>query len=315
MCTGNNKNSIFGNKSDIIDIDDENSLKDSIISYDKTISQFYSFLDEVRSLKSSIENKIFEINISNRKINAKINKYAKYEHYSINRTRRELKNELNKRTEKAKEDLENHLSHSKNILLSLEKISKAILSFGDKNKSPLIRTWCYISEINKYNEKANNFLKIPKKTLIFTFNESNLSIDYTNYYFSGLPIPYDISVKKDENNKIEISWENEEHTVEDIYDKEKIEYEIEIKYNNKRKTFNSEAKILILDKLMGNKEYQIHIKTILGNSCSKWSAIQTFRSDDLKRKNDLNPYFSSFLPLSKTEINTEKKESKTLFFN
>lgn len=315
MCTGNYKNSLFCNKSDIIYIDDESSLKDSTISYNKTISQFNSFFDEVKSLRSSIKNKIDEINYSKSKINAKINKYANYQYRFISRTRRELKNELNRRTEERKEELENYLNQSNKILLSLENISKAILSFGDINSFPIIRTWCYISKINKYNEKANNFFKIPKKTLMFTFNESKLSIDSTNYYFSGLPIPYNIFVEEKENNKIEISWENDEYTIKDLTDRGKIEYKIEIKYDNKRKTFNSKENKILLDNLIKKEEYQIHIKTILGDSCSKWSEIKKFRFDDLKRKNDSNSLFSSFLPLSKTEINTEKKESKTLFFN
>ena len=63
------------------------------------------------------------------------------------------------------------------IISSFEIISKSvILNFGDKNKSHILRTWNYISEINKYNEKANKLIKEPKRTMLFSFNESEQSI-------------------------------------------------------------------------------------------------------------------------------------------
>ena len=143
---------------------------------------------------------------------------------------------------------------------------------------------CYISEINKYNEKANNLFKEPKKTLLFSFDESNLTINFNNYYFENLPVPKDIYVRENEENKIEITWKNDEDKIKDSSDINKIEYEIEIKNIFKRYEFKSQEKRLILDSLDKNRLNKIHIRTVLNNSYSTWSKFETFRVENLPTK-------------------------------
>ena len=191
---------------------------------------------------------------------------------------------MNEKIDDIKEELNNFLKRTDNIISSFGKISKLIDNFGDEKESHIIRTWCYISEINKYNEKAENLFNEPKKTLLFSFDDEELKVNYNNYYFDGLPVPENICIEENENNKIEITWKNDEDRIRDYSDKNKIEYEIEIKNSIKKYEFKSKEKKLILDKLDKDKMHKIHIRTVLKNSCSSWSKIETFKVENLPKK-------------------------------
>ena len=183
---------------------------------------------------------------------------------------------MNEKNDVIKEELNNFLKRTDNIISSFEKISKLIDNLGDEDESHIIRTWCYISEINKYNEKAQNLFNEPKKTLFFSFDDEELKVNYSNYYFDGLPVPENICVKNNEENKIEITWKNDEDKIKDYSDKNKIGYEIEIKNAIKKYEFKTKEKKLILNKLDRDKLYKIHIRTVLNKSYSTWSKIEEF---------------------------------------
>ena len=175
-------------KNNIIDITDNNSLEETNELYDETTSRFNSFYDKAKKLKSSIENEIDDLNRCIKRTFRYINKEFRSQHYFLSRTRYLLKNELNEKIDDIKEELNNFLKRTENIISSFGKISELIDNFGDEEESHIIRTWCYISEINKYNERANDLFKEPKKTLLFSFDDEELKVNYTNYYFDGLPL-------------------------------------------------------------------------------------------------------------------------------
>ena len=266
----------------MIDIDDINSSKETNDIYDETVSKFNSFYNKAKNLKSSIEDYICEINKSAKRAFREMNKAFRKEHYLISRTRYKLKDELNGKIDNIKEELNNFLKRTENIISSFADISKAIESFGKLKESHIIRTWCYISEINKYNEKANNLFKEPKKTLFFSFDEDKDSINYRNYYFDGLPVPENIIFEKNEKTEIEITWKCDESLFKDYSDREKIKYEIEIKSIIKK--YESKEKKLILKNMDNQKQYKIHIRTVLNNSYSTWSKFETFRVENLPTK-------------------------------
>ena len=284
MCDNKHYNILFGSiNKDMIDINDANSLEETNDIYDETVSKFDSFYDEAKSLKSSIEDYISEINKSAKRTFRQMNKAFRSEHYYISKTRYDLKNELNRKIDNIKEELNDFLKRTENIISSFGNISKAINNFGDKDESHIIRTWCYISEINKYNDKASILIKEPKRTLSFSFNEGEHTINYKNYYFNGLPIPEDLCFKENGENKIEITWKNDESIIKDYSDRNKIEYEIEIKSITNKSEFKSKEKKLILKNLDKQKQYKIHIRTVLNNSYSTWSKVETFKVENLSR--------------------------------
>ena len=319
MCNNKNNGNIFGaKKSVVINIDNYYSLKETNDIYEETISRFNSFYDDAKSLKSSIEDYIIKLNKSIKQIFRQVNKEFRRQHYYISKTRYELKLELNRKIDDVKDELNNFLKRTENIISSFENISKAITDFGDPEESHIIRTWCYISEINKHNEKASDLFKDPKRTLLFSFNEDDLTINYTNYYFDGLPVPEDIYIEENGEKNIEISWKNDEEKIKDYSDRNKIEYEIQIKNNLKLSEFKSKEKKLILKNIDRQKQYKIRIRTVLNNSYSTWSKIKIFKAENLPKKaNDKNSLFgnscSLFGSCLLTEKNEEKKSNSLLF--
>ena len=294
----------------MIDIDDINSSKETNDIYDETVSKFNSFYNKAKNLKSSIEDYICEINKSAKRAFREMNKAFRKEHYLISRTRYKLKDELNGKIDNIKEELNNFLKRTENIISSFADISKAIESFGKLKESHIIRTWCYISEINKHNEKANNLFKEPKKTLFFSFDEDKDSINYRNYYFDGLPVPEDILFEKNDKNEVEITWKSDESLIKNYFDRDKIKYEIEVKSIVKKYEYESKEKKLILKNMDNQKQYKIHIRTVLNNSYSSWSKIETFTPENLSKK--VFPKKSLFdkTPFTIGNIFAEKKEEK-----
>ncbi len=311
MCDNSRSIVLFCSKNnDMIDIDDINSSKETNDIYDETVSKFNSFYNKAKNLKSSIEDYICEINKSAKRAFREMNKAFRKEHYLISRTRYKLKDELNGKIDNIKEELNNFLKRTENIISSFADISKAIESFGKLKESHIIRTWCYISEINKYNEKANNLFKEPKKTLFFSFDEDKDSINYRNYYFDGLPVPEDILFEKNDKNEVEITWKSDESLIKNYFDRDKIKYEIEVKSIVKKYEYESKEKKLILKNMDNQKQYKIHIRTVLNNSYSTWSKIETFTLENLSKK--VFPKKSLFdkTPFTIGNIFAEKKEEK-----
>ena len=311
MCDNSRSIGLFCSKNnDMIDIDDINSSKETNDIYDETVSKFNSFYNKAKNLKSSIEDYICEIIKSAKRAFREMNKAFRKEHYLISRTRYKLKDELNGKIDNIKEELNNFLKRTENIISSFADISKAIESFGKLKESHIIRTWCYISEINKYNEKADNLFKEPKKTLFFSFDEDKDSINYRNYYFDGLPVPEDILFEKNEKNEVEITWKSDESLIKDSSDRDKIKYEIEIKSIVKKYEYESKEKKLILKNMDNQKQYKIHIRTVLNNYYSTWSKIETFTLENLSKK--VFPKKSLFdkTPFIIGNIFAEKKEEK-----
>ena len=224
ICSGHSRFGLFGpSKNEMIDINDNDALNISLTSYDESVSQYYTLYKEVKNLKTAIEDEIQDINKSSIQLFTQMNKFFNYKRYCINKTQKELKSDFHRRINEIKEELQHFLSQSNEIISSLDKIRSEIVDFDSKKKeSHLIKIWCYVSEINKYNEKANVFINEPKRTLLFSFDESKISINYSNYYFSGLPVPEDICVEKIEENKIEISWQNDEYKIKDKNNRNKI---------------------------------------------------------------------------------------------
>ena len=283
MCRFNNKSNDLHK---IININDEDSLEESNISYKKSVEEFKNIFEKTESLNNKIRREISEISIQHRNIIKKINKtFNKYRH-DINRRQKTLKFELNSKVEKAKDELESFLNESQRIISSYKNIAEAIKIFGEESNNSIIKTLSYISEIKKSNLKADIFLKKPKCTLLFSFHQENDKIDYKNYFFSGLPSPDDINVEINENNELVISWKIDKTKINDN-DLDKIQYFIEIKRHNYfycKKEFNySETEITLIN-FENNCDYQVKIRACLNNISSSWSDVKKFKTDKSLKK-------------------------------
>ena len=123
MCDNSRCIGLFRSKNnDIIDTEDINSIEETNVIYDETVSKFNSFYSKANSLKSSIENYICELNNSAKRTFREMNKAFRTEHYLISRTRYKLKNELNGKIDNIKEELNNFLKRTENIIFHLLKI-------------------------------------------------------------------------------------------------------------------------------------------------------------------------------------------------
>ena len=296
----------------IIDINDEESLKKNNIDYKEYYSEFNKLYDETKKINDKIEMHIGKINKHHRNILRSINSTYNRRRYKLNYEERELKYELNSKVKEINEELDKFLDESKRIIANCKRISQAIINFNENINNPVIKTLTYISEINNNNIRAKNLLKEPKRTLIFSYDESEDSIDYKNYYFDGLPIPEDIHAEINNDNELVISWNINKSKIKEV-DKNKIKYKIETKRDNNISTYETSETELAFENFEENCEYKVRIKSCLNKSESEYSKIKIFKTDDsIKNKKCLifnNTSNSLFSTVEKKENGLLKKSS------
>ena len=93
-----------------------------------------------------------------------------------------------------------------------------------------------------------------------------------------------ILFEKNDKNEVEITWKSDESLIKNYFDRDKIKYEIEVKSIVKKYEYESKEKKLILKNMDNQKQYKIHIRTVLNNSYSTWSKIETFTPENLTKK-------------------------------
>ena len=110
----------------------------------------------------------------------------KLQHENLNIKEKELKEDLIKKATEAKQNLENNLIISNEIIKNNDNIEKMIKYFEKNNANKIIRTISYISEIEKNNYKANEFLKKVITNINISYNKNDNILQYSNYTFNGL---------------------------------------------------------------------------------------------------------------------------------
>ena len=269
----------------LIDINNKESLKSNNISYDKSISDFDKVFKKIKNIKQRIEEGIEEINISQKKIFNEITTSFEDQRNKLNRKEKQLKLELDEKVKQIKEELNKFLNDVNQLILFNERTNKAIENFEKTNNTEEIRALYYISEININNEKTKEFLKIPIRNLDITFNSDLNTLDYKDYYFSGIPVPKNI--KTEIQGNVILSWDIDKFKVKD-FDNKKIKYEVEIKKDNEIFSNESYEKIMHLDRQKLNNDCEIKIRTIYDDIYGNWSEIQKFNI------NNSQNYFCSY---------------------
>ena len=282
MCCFNNDHDKSHN---IINIKDEETLKDNGISYKGSISEFDYIFQKAKNIKQKIESEIKILTSAHKTKLNEITEYYKYQCNYLNEKVAEMKIELNK-----------FLKEANNILLSCENIFKATENSNINDDNYEIKTLFYISEIYKNNEKAKMFFKKPIRNLnlnIGTFsNPSSLfgsnMYNYTYYYFSGITIPKNITVYKN-NNKLSISW-----LMDELRTKDPIKFYLHIKINGEESIYENNTIGFSLDKYDENADYEIKIRACINETFGDWSETKKFKISELKTESIFaNPFIAN----------------------
>ena len=221
----------------------------------------------------------------------------KKQHDNLTKIEKELKEDLIKNVSKTKEELENFINKSIEIIKCNEKIGQ-FTQYYEKNKEKsnpvLIKTLSYISEIEKNNQKVFYFINESMKNMNITFNENKNTLEFINYYFNGISSPIIIQ-SYEQNNSLNISWKIDEYSKK-LRDVTQYKYNLEIKDNNNIYKYEGKETNIEIRGLENNKEYEFRVRTIYKESYGNWS--------EYKKVQILNGYNSfNFNPLEKGEQN------------
>ena len=266
----------------------EENLKAYGISYENTISEFNKIFNKVRDIKQNIEEEIEKLNNSHKKIMDEITASFDEKRFQLNKLEKELKLDLEKKVTEVKEELENKLSESSKIIISLERIKKAIKYYAKKNITNKIKSFYYISEINNNNLKALNFYKKPLRNIDISLNSELNTLNYKDYYFSGIPIPKNINIEEKED-KIFISWDIDEFRIKN-YNIKDIEYMVEIKNRGFVCNIKSSAKTTFIEKNRMDGELNIKIKAFIEGIDGNFSGNKIYKNEI---PNIINPFIRS----------------------
>ena len=196
----------------------------------------------------------------------------KKQHDNLNKIEKELKEDLIKKVSKTKEELENFINKSIEIIKGNEKIGQ-FTQYYEKNKEKsnpvLIKTLSYISEIEKNNQKVFYFINESMKNMNITFNENKNTLEFINYYFNGISSPINIQ-SYEQNNSLNISWKIDEYSKK-LRDVTQYKYNLEIKDNNNIYKYEGKETNIEIRGLENNKEYEFRVRTIYKESYGNWS--------------------------------------------
>ena len=256
-------------------------MENNGISYIVCLSEFEGVFKKTKNLKKLIEDEVEKLNIFYQKEKDDITTSFKNQHFSLDEQEKKLILGLDQKVNEIKCELERFLKESNNLLLSCEKIFKATENCGIMNDVPEIKALIYISEINKINKEAKNFLKIPIRNINRNINKStnlfggNNSYSYKYYYFSGIPIPKLASIVK-YDKKISISWNMEELRING-----QIKYSVVINIDGKEFKYETSDTQFSLKKYNEKAVYEVKIRAFIDDLYGDWSELKKFKINEL----------------------------------
>ena len=253
-------------------------MGDNEIQFKKSTSEFEELIKKTKNLKQNIEGEIKKLNESKYKITDEITETFKKQHLYLDEKEKDLKQDLDLKITKYKDYLEKFLIESNNILSSLERIIQSIKNFGINKDNNKIKSFYYISEINKNIENSKNFSIKPIKNIDITFSQLFYTINYKVYYFNGIPIPKDIIIEK-KDDKVIITWKIGDYRLKDLI-LEVIKYHVEIKDDKIDNKYQTSDKCIILEKYNESKIYEVKIRTVINEVYGDWSEIKRFTIDE-----------------------------------
>ena len=214
----------------------------------------------------------------------------KLQHENLNIKEKELKEDLIKKATEAKQNLENNLIISNEIIKNNENIEKIIKYFEKNNINKIIRTISYISEIEKNNYNSNEFLEKIITNINIYYNKNDNRLQYSNYTFNGLLEPININIKNaNYNNSKIVSWniDENEKLMKDI---NKYRFNIEINEGQNNYIFEGKETQVEIRNLDTNKEYKVRVCSFYEGVYSNWSEF--YKIDFLDENNFGKPFYS-----------------------
>ena len=265
----------------VINIEDEESLKDNDISYKESVSEFDKMFKKAKDIKSNIKEEIKKLNASYDKLIEEINASFKEQHLILNEKENKIKSELGSKVNEVKKELEKFLIESNDILIICERTFNAINYYDKKNNKNVIQTLYYISEIHKTEQNTKNYFRKPISNLDISYNNLFNIITYNYYCFSGCPIPKDINIEKTED-KIFISWDIGIMKKRDL-DINKIKFFVHIENEGITTVYQTYEKCILLNQneFKMKKDNEVKILTIIEKYSGKWSEPKKFKIDEV----------------------------------
>ena len=197
----------------------------------------------------------------------------------------DLKEDLQNKVTKTKEQFEIYLSEINNNIKLTERINKGI-SKVLKEKQSMLQILSYISKINSSKKSMNHLQKELIKSIKFNYEEKNSKINYEEIYINGMLIPKNIEFKDINSTSLNISWIVDDINLINI-DKNQIKYKVEMRKKNEnifKEVYQGKETNCLINNLASKTIYEFRIcsfyNDVFGES-TKIQEIETISIDSL----------------------------------
>ena len=225
-------------------------------------------------------------------------------HEKLLKEENEIKEKLQNEVTKIKEKLEYFWSKSNNEIKKNEKINQGITKLKNEennNNININKILSYISNINKNKKELNKLITEPMKSLKFNYLEEKSNINYEEFYFNGIAIPYNIEFKDISYQYLNLEWKVD--NINNIYiDKNKIKYKIEARKNKEKfnRVYEGNNLNCLINDLDFDTEYEFRICSFYDNKIGPWSEIKkvktmAFSSNILENQKKRNEFLKKML--------------------
>ena len=265
----------------IIEVLDEESLKNENITLENSTKNFDNLLSKIVSLKEKIEEEINKINNLFEKANEDLTKSFKIKHEKLNQEENEIREKLQNEVTKAKEKLEIFLSESNNEITLTERIKQGLKKLEKKENKNIYQKLSYISKMNKNDKAMNKLFWQIMNSINFYYKEEESNIIYEEYTFNGININK-IKLSDISFNSLKISWDLE---IDKIINKNDIEFILEMKQENKDENFRQIYKgkysnFYFINDLIPNTNYEFRICLFYKENKGPWVQTKKVKTND-----------------------------------
>ena len=222
-------------------------------------------------LKTSIENEINKINnLYDSTIASLINSF-KLKHEQLLKQENDIKEKLQNKVTKIKEELENNLSLINHLIKTGYKINKGYKTYNNE-----IIKFNYISKVNIIQKYIKELLIKSIKSIDFIYQKEKSDMIYNEYYFNGIFIPSNIEFKEISLSSVKIIWNKENNEYKNIDDLNNIKYIIEKKGNNKefQKIYEGKYNYFVFKNISLENNFEFRICSVYKDLISPWSKPQ-----------------------------------------
>ena len=232
-------------------------------------------------VKNKIENEITNINKLYEETIDKLTKSFIIKHEKLVKEENDLKEQLQTKVTKKKEELENYLSIFNCEIKNSERIKKGIIEMEkEKEEKNMLKILSYISNINKFMKKMKELYFKQKQSLKFHYIEEENIIKYEDYYFSGIQAPKNIKYYTCASS-IDISWTLENI---DLNSNNNIIFKVEIRKENEdyKNVYEGSNNNCEVNNLSKNTNYELRICSSINNITEIWTEPYKIKTNEIE---------------------------------